>query len=91
MIIIKNTNLDTASMCQYEKKMQEKCFFLQIQNGKAILVTGHGSPQGCEMLRLPYFLDNQFTDGSEFGSQPVLATSWKVMSSIPDKVIGLFN
>jgi hypothetical protein len=32
---------------------------------KAILVTGHGGPKGCEMLRLPYFLDNWLIDGSD--------------------------
>jgi hypothetical protein len=25
--------------------------------GKVIPVTGHGRPQGCEMLRLPHFLE----------------------------------
>jgi hypothetical protein len=33
--------------------------------GKAILVTGHVGPMGCETLRLPHFLDNQLTDGGE--------------------------
>jgi hypothetical protein len=28
-------------------------------------VTGRGAPYGCETSRLPYFLDNQFTDGGE--------------------------
>jgi hypothetical protein len=32
---------------------------------KTILVTGHGGPRGCEMLRLPHFLYNWLTDGSE--------------------------
>jgi hypothetical protein len=35
------------------------------KEGKAIPVTGHGGPQGCEMLRLPHFLDNWLTDGGE--------------------------
>jgi hypothetical protein len=26
---------------------------------KVITVIGHGGPQGCDMSRLPYFLDNQ--------------------------------
>jgi hypothetical protein len=34
------------------------------KKGKAIPVTGCGSPQGCEWSRLPHFLDNQLTDGS---------------------------
>jgi hypothetical protein len=33
--------------------------------GKAIPVTDHGGPQGCETSRLPHFLDNRFTDGGE--------------------------
>jgi hypothetical protein len=28
-------------------------------------VTGRGDPQGCEMPRLPHFLDNQPTDGGQ--------------------------
>jgi hypothetical protein len=30
-----------------------------------IFVTGRGGPQGCEMSRLPHFLDNRLTDGGE--------------------------
>jgi hypothetical protein len=33
--------------------------------GKAIPVTGHGSIWGCEMSRLPHFLDNRLTDGGK--------------------------
>jgi hypothetical protein len=33
--------------------------------GKAIPITGRGGPEGFEMSRLPYFLDNWFTDGGE--------------------------
>jgi hypothetical protein len=32
---------------------------------KSILVTGHGGPQGCEMLRFPHFLHNRFIDGDK--------------------------
>jgi hypothetical protein len=32
---------------------------------KAIPVTGHEGPQGCEMSRLPHLLDNQLTEGSK--------------------------
>jgi hypothetical protein len=32
---------------------------------KAIPVTSGGGLWGCEMLRLPYFVDNQLTDGGE--------------------------
>jgi hypothetical protein len=38
---------------------------IMCKNGKAILVTGHGGPQGCETLKLPHFLDNWFTNGDE--------------------------
>jgi hypothetical protein len=30
---------------------------------KAIPIAGRGGPQGCEMSRLPYILDNRLTDG----------------------------
>jgi hypothetical protein len=33
--------------------------------GKAIPVTGRGGLEGCETSRLPYFLENRLTDGSE--------------------------
>jgi hypothetical protein len=33
--------------------------------GKAIPVTGRAGPQGFETSRLPYFLNNRLTDGSE--------------------------
>jgi hypothetical protein len=35
---------------------------------KAIPVTGRGSLQGYEMLRIPHCLDNQLTGGGEFAS-----------------------
>jgi hypothetical protein len=33
--------------------------------GKAILVTGRGDPQDCEMSRTPHFLDNRLKDGGK--------------------------
>jgi hypothetical protein len=33
--------------------------------GKAIPEPIRGGPQGCEMSRLPHFLDNRLTDGGE--------------------------
>jgi hypothetical protein len=33
--------------------------------GKAIPVTGHGGPEGCETSRLPHFLENWLTDGGK--------------------------
>jgi hypothetical protein len=35
------------------------------KKGKAILVTGHEGPYGCEISRLPHFLDKRLTDGGE--------------------------
>jgi hypothetical protein len=35
------------------------------KKGRAIPVTGRGSPYGCETSRLPHFLDNQLTDYGE--------------------------
>jgi hypothetical protein len=32
---------------------------------KAIPVTDRGGAYGCELLRLPHFLDNRLTDGGE--------------------------
>jgi hypothetical protein len=32
---------------------------------KAILVTGHADPYGCETSRLPRFLDSRLTDGGK--------------------------
>jgi hypothetical protein len=42
-------------------------FSVKVKKGKAIPVTGREGPEGCEMSRLPHFLDNQLTDGSEAG------------------------
>jgi hypothetical protein len=44
------------------------CLILEFNNdskGKAIPVTGHEGPEGCETSRLPHFLDNPLTDGGE--------------------------
>jgi hypothetical protein len=35
------------------------------KNSKSVPVTGHGSPYGWEMSRLPHFLDNRLGDGGE--------------------------
>jgi hypothetical protein len=43
------------------------------KRGKAIPVTGCGGPRGCEMSRLPHFLDNQLSNGSEVVSLEALA------------------
>jgi hypothetical protein len=36
-----------------------------VKKGKAIPLTGHGGPEGCETLRLPHYLDNRLTDGGK--------------------------
>jgi hypothetical protein len=41
-----------------------------LKKSKAIPVTGHGGPYGCEISRLPHFLDNRLRDGGELGCQP---------------------
>jgi hypothetical protein len=38
------------------------------KKGNGIPVTGHGGPYGCEMSRLPHFLDSRLTDGGEIVS-----------------------
>jgi hypothetical protein len=48
----------------YEKKKLTLIIIIIIK-GKAIPVTGRGGPYGCELSRLPHFLDNCLTDGCE--------------------------
>jgi hypothetical protein len=38
------------------------------KKGKVIAVTGREGPWGCEMSRLPHFLDTQFKDSNEIVS-----------------------
>jgi hypothetical protein len=40
-------------------------FLVKKKKGKAVPVTGHGGPLGCETSRLSHFLDNRLTDGGE--------------------------
>jgi hypothetical protein len=35
------------------------------EESKAILITGSGSLECCAMLRIPHYLENRLTDGSE--------------------------
>jgi hypothetical protein len=37
----------------------------KVKKGKAIPVTGREGPQGFEMSRFPYFLENTLTDGGK--------------------------
>jgi hypothetical protein len=55
----------------------QKCITFSLENmkprnlmeglgkGKAIPVTGHEGPYGCQTSRLTHFLDNRLTDGGE--------------------------
>jgi hypothetical protein len=52
------------------------CDFYMSIRGKVPPVTGRGGPNDCETSRLPHFLDNRLTDGSEVFSlkrQPAFA------------------
>jgi hypothetical protein len=40
-------------------------YILNIVKGKDIPVTDHGGPWGCEMLRLPHYLDKRLIDGGK--------------------------
>jgi hypothetical protein len=40
----------------------------KVKKSKAIPVKGREGPQGCETSKLPYFLDNRFSDGVEVAS-----------------------
>jgi hypothetical protein len=55
-------------MDQFYKPGYIAFILLKKKKGKAIPVTGHEGPQGCEMSRLPHFLDNQLTDSGEIVS-----------------------
>jgi hypothetical protein len=67
---INTRNLPGAKFSQYVRKKTSLPSVYKLQkklnrNHKAILLIGHGAPEGCEMLRLPHLLDNQLADGSE--------------------------
>jgi hypothetical protein len=38
---------------------------LDLKKGKAIFITGREGPYICETSRIPRFLDNRLTEGSE--------------------------
>jgi hypothetical protein len=46
------------------------------EKDKVIPVTGCGGPYGCEILRLPHFLDSRLTDGSELSAVTPKEDSW---------------
>jgi hypothetical protein len=45
-----------------------KQYFKREGKDRAIPVTSRGGPEGCEMLGLPHFVDNQLRDGNETDS-----------------------
>jgi hypothetical protein len=55
---------------------------MQLKKDKAIPVTGCEGQEGCEMTRLPHFLDNWLTNGSEV----VSLTRWPPFT--PRKIPG---
>jgi hypothetical protein len=64
------------------KKKERTGYQFNTVNGKAIPGTGRGSPWGCEISRLPYFLENWLTDGGEV----VNLMRWQ--PSTPSKIPG---
>jgi hypothetical protein len=46
-------------------QVQQYFFFFRVGKNKAIPVTGHGGPWGCEALRVSYLLDSRLTDGGK--------------------------
>jgi hypothetical protein len=48
-----------------QPKIVNSCTAMVKKKGKAIPVTGREGPYGCEMSKLPHFLDSQLTDGGE--------------------------
>jgi hypothetical protein len=67
--------------------------FAKPGKGKAILVTDHGGPYGCQTLRLQDFLDNRLTDGGEIVSltrRPPF-TPGKIPGIIPPKIMHTFT
>jgi hypothetical protein len=60
-----------------------------VKKGKTLPVTGHGGPQSCETSRLPHFLDNQLTDGSEVvrrAGSPLTPGRFLVLISVRGRV-----
>jgi hypothetical protein len=63
-------------------KYQLLAISVNFKKGKAIPVTGHGGPHGCETARFPHFLENWLMDGYEvslihqlpFGPRKILGT-----------------
>jgi hypothetical protein len=41
---------------------------IEVKKSEAILVRVRGGLKGCEMLRIPHYLDNRLTDGCKFFS-----------------------
>jgi hypothetical protein len=44
---------------------EESHYSIANKQGKAIPVVDHGGTQDCKTSKLPHFLDNRLTDGSE--------------------------
>jgi hypothetical protein len=48
-------------MLLYNEEVQELVLFTKEK--KSTSVTDHRGPEGCEMLRIPHFLDSRLIDG----------------------------
>jgi hypothetical protein len=57
---------------------QNKNVLLSKMKGRVIPVTDRGSPQGCEMSRLPHFVDSSLIDAVRMSA---LHASWPSFNS----------
>jgi hypothetical protein len=66
--LVDNLSYCTVSLDLYNT-LNDKPLRIEIccgkKKSKAIPVTGRGGLWGCEMLRIPHYLDNRLTDGGK--------------------------
>jgi hypothetical protein len=56
----------TETRSDLETRNESSWYIVKLNvNTKAIPLTGRREPCGCEMSKLPHFLDNRLTDGGE--------------------------
>jgi hypothetical protein len=58
-------NSATVGMTPNNMAFRRICINITVGKYKGIPVAGRGDPYGCEMLRLPHFVDSRLTDGGE--------------------------
>jgi hypothetical protein len=61
-VISQKTELFMITVMSTINRIELDCILEEVK-AKAIPVTSHGGPQGCETLRVPHYLDNRLTDG----------------------------